>query len=111
MVTSLAKIVLLALELTTATSLADAGIHKNSLVSQKIWPIDKKCFWNNEKRNKRTKRKFIGMLLGTVGESLLGNMLAQNGMISEGDGIITVISFGINTFQEKSRDLLTTKVS
>ena len=51
------------------------------------------------------------MLLGTVGESLLGNVLAQNGVISEGDGIITVISFGINTFQEKSRDLLTTKVS
>ena len=39
--------------------------------------------------NETKKGGFISMLLGTLGASLLGNLLTDNGVIQAGEGVIT----------------------
>ena len=46
---------------------------------------------------KEQKRVFISMLLGTLGASLLGNMLAGEGVIRAGEGTIRA-GYGSKTF-------------
>ena len=41
---------------------------------------------NNRKQKKRTKRRFLGMLLGTLGAILLGNMFTGKGILRAGCG-------------------------
>ena len=38
---------------------------------------------------KEPKRGLLGMLLGTLGSSLLGNLLSRQGTIREGEGTFT----------------------
>ena len=40
---------------------------------------------------KQQNRRFLGTLLGTLGASLLGNMLAGRGINRTGEGIITAV--------------------
>ena len=112
----LAKSVLIPLGLTAAASTADAGIHKKILGSSH--PLDstshttKLIILNDEIEDiikivksledsglllkgvtiqneaKEQKGGFLSMLLGTIGSSLLGNMLAGKGMNTAGEGII-----------------------
>ena len=103
----LAKIVLIPLGLTAAASAADAGIHKKILGSGTTLII------SNEEMNdvmkivqaledsnillkgitkmiknkiKEQKGGFLSMLLGTLGASLLGNLLAGEGIVRAGSG-------------------------
>ena len=104
------KSVLIPLGLTAATSAADAGIHKNILASGTTTLI----ISNNEMDDiikivkslddsglllkgggetiqneaKEQKRRFLSMLLGTLGASLLGNILDGKGMNRSGVGIV-----------------------
>ena len=104
------KSVLIPLGLTAATSAADAGIHKNILASGTTTLI----ISNNEMDDiikivkslddsglllkgggetiqneaKEQKRRFLSMLLGTLGASLLGNILDGKGMNRAGVGIV-----------------------
>ena len=41
-----------------------------------------------EKETKEQRREFLSMLLGTLGASLLGNLLTGKGMMRTGDGIV-----------------------
>ena len=102
----LGKSVLIPLRLTAASSAADAGIHKNFLGSgQNNTTL---IISNDEKKDiikivnsledsglllkgvsetvqneaKEQKRRFIIMILGTLGASLLGNLLAGKGAIA-----------------------------
>ena len=104
----LAKSVLIPLGLTAAASAADAGIHKKILGSGNTTLII-----SNEKRNdiitivqalegsnvllkgvtetvkneaKEQKGGFLSMLLGTLGASLLGNLLTGKGVVRAGYG-------------------------
>ena len=105
----LAKSVLISLGLSAAASAADAGIHKNILdfghnttliiLNDEIQDIIKivqalgdsrllskgvsKTIQNEVKEQKRG---FFSMLLGTLGASLLGNMLAGKGIVRVGYG-------------------------
>ena len=103
----LAKIVLIPLGLTAAASAADAGIHKKILGSGTTLII------SNEEMNdvmkivqaledsnillkgvtktiknetKEQKGGFLSMLLGTLGASLLGNLLTGKGIVRAGSG-------------------------
>ena len=87
----LAKSVLISLGLTSAASAANAGIHKKILGSGTTALI----ISNDEMENisekikneaKDQKGGFLSMLLGTLGTSLLGNMLAGKGIIRAGYG-------------------------
>ena len=106
----LAKSVLIPLGLTAAASAADAGIHKKILGSGNTTLI----ISNNEIEDiikivksledsglllkgvtetvqnevKERKGGFLSMLLGTLGASLLGNMLAGKGLNRAGEGFI-----------------------
>ena len=100
--------VLISLELTAAASAADAGIHKKILGSGH----NKTLITSNKKMEnilkvveslddsgllfegvsetikneaKEQKGGFLSMLLGTLGASLLGNMLADKGVIRAGE--------------------------
>ena len=109
----LAKSVLIPLGLTATTSAADAGIHKKILGSghnttfiisndeiKDILKIAK--FLENsglllegvnetiQNEAKEQKGGFLSMLLGTLGASLLGNMLDGKGVIRTGEGTIAV---------------------
>ena len=102
----LAKSVLIPLGLTAAASAADAGIHKKSLRSGHNTTL---VISNDEMEDilkivisledsglllegvsetiknkaKEQKEGFLSMLLGTLGASLLGNMLAGKGVIKQ----------------------------
>ena len=106
----LAKSVLIPLGLTAAASAADAGIHKKILGSGNTTLI----ISNNEMEDlikivksledsglllngvtetvqneiKEQKGEFLSMLLGTLGASLLGNLLAGKGIQTAGKGIL-----------------------
>ena len=106
---SLAKSVLIPLGLTAVASAADAGIHKKILESGHNTTL---IISNNEMKDilkivkslkdsrllleevsdttkneaKEQTRGFLSMLLGTLGASLLGNMLASKGVIKVGEG-------------------------
>ena len=107
----LAESVLIPLGLTAAASATDAGIHKNMFGSGMTTLII-----SNEKMNdiikivksleesglliegvseatkneaQEQKGGFLGMLMGTLGASLLGNLLKGKGTIRAGEGTIT----------------------
>ena len=48
------------------------------------WLLKQWNYWNNEA--KKQKGGFLGMLLGTLGASLLGNQLTGNGTMKAGEG-------------------------
>ena len=73
-ITPLAKSVLIPLGLTAAASAADAGIHKKILGSV-------------QNEIKEQKGGFLSMLLGTLGASLLGNLLTGKGTFKAGKGV------------------------
>ena len=50
-----------------------------------------------ENEVKEEKGRFLSMLLGTLGASLLGNMLAGRGVIRAGEGIIRA-GYGFKKF-------------
>ena len=106
----LTKGVLIPLGLTASASAADAGIHRKILRSGNTTLI----IWNNEMEGiikivksledsvlllkgvteivqneiKEQKGGLLSMLLGTLGESLLGNLLAGKGINIKGKGTI-----------------------
>ena len=109
----LAKSVLIPLGLTAAASAADSGIHKKILGSghnttliisndkmEDILKIVKSLGDSDillkgvsetiEHEAKEQKGGFLTMLLGTLGASLLGNMLAAKGVIRAGEGTARV---------------------
>ena len=105
----LAKSVLISLGLTAAASAADAGIHKKLSESRNMTTV---IISNDEVHDiikivksledsgllvkgvtetvqnevKEQKEGFLGMLLGTLGESLLGNLLTGRTAIETGQG-------------------------
>ena len=103
----LAKSILAPLGLTAAAAAADAGIHKEILGSGTTTLI----ISNDEMKDiirivkdsglllkgvsetiqndaKEQKEGFLSMLLGTLGASLLGNVLADQGINKAGEGVI-----------------------
>ena len=105
----LAKSVLIPLGLTAASSAADAGMHKKILGSghnttfiisndemKDILKIVKSLEYSGlllegvsgiiKNEAKEQKGGFLSMILGTLGTSLLGNMLAGKGVIRAGEG-------------------------
>ena len=115
----LAKSVLIPLGLTTATSAADAGIHKKILVlilvlgsghnttliisndeMKEILKIVESLENSGlllegvsetiKNEGKEQKGGFLSMLLGTLGASPLGNMLAGKGVVRAGEGTARV---------------------
>ena len=112
----LAKSVLIPLELTATASVADVGIHKRILGSgRSSAPKTTTLMISNDKlkdiikivkslkdsglllkevsetiQNEVKERKggFLSMLLGTLGASLLGNILAGKGINRAGEGIV-----------------------
>ena len=109
----LAKIVLIPLGLTAAAAAVDAGIHKKILGSGHNTNL---IISNDEMKDilktvksledsglllkgvsetikdeaKEQKGAFLSMLLGTLGSSLLGNMLAGEGVMKAGEGTAKV---------------------
>ena len=107
----LAKSILIPLGLTAAASAADAGIHKKILGSRNTTTL---IISNDEMEDiikivksledsglllkgvtetvqnevKEQKGRFLSMLLGTLGASLLGNILVSKGMNRAGEGFI-----------------------
>ena len=107
----LVKSVLIPLGLTAAASAADAGIHKKILGSGNMTTL---IISNDEIEDiikivksledsglllkgvsetiqneaKEQKGGFLSMLLGTLGASLLGNILAEKGINRAGEGIV-----------------------
>ena len=109
-ITPLAKSVLIPLGLTAAASAADAGIHKKILVSgnnttliisnkdmddlikivkslEDSGLLLKGITESVQNEIKEQKGGFLGMLLGTLGASLLGNLLTGKGVNKKGNGI------------------------
>ena len=108
-ITSLAKSVLIPLGLTAAASAADAGIHKKILGSGNTTLIIsnkdmddlikivksledsglllKGVTQSVQNEVKEQKSGFLSMLLGTLGASLLGNLLTRKGVNKKGKGI------------------------
>ena len=109
----LAKRVLIPLGLTAAALAADAGIHKKILGSghnttliisndemEHILKIVKSLGDSGllleevsetiKNEAKEQKEGFLSMLLGTLGASLLGNMLADKGVMTAGEGTVRV---------------------
>ena len=104
----LAKSVLIPLGLTAAASAADAGIHKKILGSGNATLIISNEEMNDiirilqaledsnvllkgvtetvKNETKEQKRGFLSMLLGTLGASLLGNLLTGKGVLRAGYG-------------------------
>ena len=109
-ITPLVKNVLISLGLTAAASAADAGIHKKMLGSgnttltisnkdiEDLIKIVKSLEDSGlllkgvtesvQNKVKEQKGGFLSMLLGTLGASLLGNLLAGKGINRAGEGII-----------------------
>ena len=111
----LAKSILIPLGLTAAASAADSGIHKKILGSRQN-NTTTLIISNNDMEDlikmvkslgdsdlllkgvtetvqneiKEQKGRFLSMLLGTLGASLLGNILAGKGISKKGKGIIRV---------------------
>ena len=105
---SLVKSVLIPLGLTAATSAADAGIHKKILGSGNTTFVISNEEMNDvikivealedsnillkrvtetvKNETKEQKEGFLSMLLGTLGASLLGNLLTGKGIVRVGSG-------------------------
>ena len=111
----LAKSILITLGLTAAASAADAGIHKKILGSGQNNPPSTTLIISNngiddiikiiksledsalllkgvtetvQNEAKEQKGGFLSMLLGTLGASLLGSILAGKGISRAGEGIV-----------------------
>ena len=111
----LAKSVLIPLGLTAAASAADAGIHKKILGSGHNHPLSTTLIISNDEMEyiikivksiedsgsllkvvpetaqnevKEQKGRFLSMLIGRLGASLLGNILTCRGINRAGEGII-----------------------
>ena len=111
----LAKSVLIPLGLTAAVSAADAGIHKKILGSGHNHPSSTTLIISNNEMEdiikiiksledsglllkgvtetvqnevKEQKGRFVSMLLGTLGASLLGNILTGQGINRAGEGAV-----------------------
>ena len=106
----LAKTILMPLGLTAAAATTDAAIHKKMfgsgttilIISNEEMNNAKKIFKSLEEfgllikgasetiKNEAKEQKggFVNMLLGTLGASLLGNLLADKGTIRAGEGAI-----------------------
>ena len=123
----LAKSVLIPLGLTAAAAAADAGIHKKILGSRNTTTL---IISNNEMEDivkivksledsglllkgvtetvqnevKEQKGGFLSMLLGTLGASLLGNLLIGKGMYRAGKGKGIVRAGYIHPSQNKKMD-------
>ena len=83
----LAKNVLAPLGLTAAMSTIDGSIQKNILEDSGILLKGVSKAIKNE--TKEQKGGFLSMLLGTLGDSLLGNLLTGGkGIMRAGDGIV-----------------------
>ena len=98
----LAKSVLIPLGLSAAASAADAGIHKKVLGSGNTTLISSNEEMNEaledsnillkgvtetvKNETKEQKGGFLSMLLGTLGASLLGNLLTGKGFVRAGSG-------------------------
>ena len=128
-ITPLAKSVLIPLGLTTATSAADAGIHKKILGSgtdnspssmtliisnnqmediikivkslEDFGLLLKGATETVQNEVKKQKGGFLSTLLGTLGASLFGNLLAGKGMNKKGNGIIGTGEGGIKLQSNK----------
>ena len=101
-ITPLAKSVLIPLRLTEAASAADAGIHKKIFISNKdmgdlikiVKSLEdsglllKGITESVQNEIKEQKGGFLSMLLGTLGTSLLGNLLTGKGIHSAAEGIV-----------------------
>ena len=109
-ITRLTKSVLIPLGLTAAALAADAGIHKKILGSENTTLIisnkdmedlikivksleDSELLLNGVTESvkneiKEQKSGFLSMLLGTLGASLLGNLVAGKGVDRAGDRIV-----------------------
>ena len=110
-ITPLAKSVLIPLGLTAAASAADAGIHEEILgsgghatliISNKVMEdliklvksledsgsLLKGVTESVQNEIKEQKSGFLSMLLGTLGASLLGNLLTGKGIHRAGEGIV-----------------------
>ena len=95
---TLAKSVLIPLGLTATASVAATGIHKKILGSGKIIKIVKyledsglllKVVTETVRNEvKEQKGGFLSMLLGSLGASLLGNLLTGRGINRAGKGIV-----------------------
>ena len=118
-ITPLVKNVLISLGLTAAASAADAGIHKKMLGSgnttltisnkdiEDLIKIVKSLEDSGlllkgvtesvQNKVKEQKGGFLSMLLGTLGASLLGNLLAGKGINRAGEGIIRADEGNNNT--------------
>ena len=89
-ITQLAKSVLIPLWLTAAAWAADAGIHKKILGSENTTTLIISNTGVTETVQievKEQKGGFISMLLGTLGASLLGNLLTDKGAFYAGKGL------------------------
>ena len=122
----LAKTVLIPLGSTAAASAADAGIHKKIqgsgtttlIISDEEMEYIMKIVKSLEDSGlllkgvsetiqneaKEQKSGFLRMLLGTLGASLLGNMLAGKGMNRSGKGIIRA-GYGSKGSSIKNKDI------
>ena len=100
---TLVKSVLILLGLTGAASATNATIHKKMLGSGTTWINDiikivksleesglskKSVSETIQNEAKEEKGGFLSMLLGTLGASLLGNLLAGKGVMRAGEGTI-----------------------
>ena len=119
----LAKSVLIPLGLTAAASDADAGIQKKILSSGTTTLIisneemnhilkivqtleDSNILWKKitktiKNETKEQKGDFLSMLLGTLGASLLGNLLSGKGAVRTRQGIVKA-SYGSSTKTKKA---------
>ena len=98
----LSKSVLILLELTVAASATDAAIHKKMFgcgtneemndVMKIIKSLEESGLLIKGVKNEAKEQKggFLGMLLGTLGASLLGNLLTGKGTIRTGKGAIAM---------------------
>ena len=120
----LAKSVLIPLGLIATASVADAGIHKNILGSGTATLIlsndemkdlirivksleDSGLFLKGvcktiQNETEEQKGGFLSMLLGTLGASLLGNILAGEGINRAGEGVIRA-GYGIKRRDHKNK--------
>ena len=83
--TPLAKSVLIPLGLTVAASATDATIHKKDIAKRESGLLIKGVNKIIKNEAKEQKGGFVGMLLGTLGASLSGNLLTGKGTTRAGE--------------------------
>ena len=131
MIKQLARRVLISLGLTAAASAADAGIHKKIILRSSNHPSFTTLIISNDEMKdiikivksledsgllikgvtetvqnevKEQKGGFLSMLLGTLGASLLGNILTGKGINRAGEGIVRAGYGNKKTSKNKKKD-------